>query len=58
MQFPGRDHCAPGTGTLDFAALKRLQKPEHLNVFALSPSLGVEDVKRGIAHLQQIWGSE
>src|SRR5262245_9026206 len=25
--FPGTDHCAPGTGTIDFAALKSAVKP-------------------------------
>ena len=37
VQFPGRDHCAPGTGTIDFAALKPLVKPEHIKVFEFSP---------------------
>ena len=58
VQFPARDHCAPGTGTIDFAALKPFVKPEHIKVFELSPSLPVEAVKRGIAHLKLIWGNE
>jgi sugar phosphate isomerase/epimerase len=57
VQFPGRDHCAPGAGTVDFAALKSLQKADHLKVFELSPSLTLEQVKAGVAHLQQVWGS-
>lgn len=56
VQFPGRDHCAPGTGTIDFTALKAFQKPEHLKVFELSPGLTVDQVKQGIQHLQQLWG--
>jgi sugar phosphate isomerase/epimerase len=57
VQFPARDHCAPGTGTIDFAALKPSVKPEHIKVFELSPSLPVESVKAGIAHLKLIWGN-
>ena len=58
VQFPARDHCAPGTGMIDFAALKPFVKPEHIKVFELSPSLPVEAVKLGIAHLKLIWGNE
>jgi sugar phosphate isomerase/epimerase len=58
VQFPARDHCAPGTGMIDFAALKPFVKPEHIKVFELSPSLPVEAVKCGIAHLKLIWGNE
>jgi sugar phosphate isomerase/epimerase len=58
VQFPARDHCAPGTGMIDFAALKPLAKPGHIKVFELSPKLPVEEVKRGIAHLKLIWGTE
>jgi sugar phosphate isomerase/epimerase len=58
VQFPARDHCAPGTGMIDFAALKPFVKPEHVKVFELSPSLPVEGVKRGIAHIKTIWGKE
>jgi sugar phosphate isomerase/epimerase len=58
VQFPARDHCAPGTGMIDFAALKPFVKPEHIKVFELSPSLPLEAVKCGIAHLKLIWGNE
>ncbi len=58
VQFPARDHCAPGTGMIDFAALKPFVKPEHIKVFELSPSLPVEAVKAGIAHIKKIWGEE
>lgn len=58
VQFPTRDHAAPGTGTVDFAALKPFVKPEHVKVFELSPSLPTEAVKCGIAHLKLIWGKE
>src|SRR6185312_12927718 len=58
VQFPARDHAAPGTGTVDFASLKPFVKPEHIKVFELSPSLPTEAVKCGIAHLKLIWGKE
>jgi sugar phosphate isomerase/epimerase len=56
--FPAGDHAAPGTGTVDFAALKPFVKPGHIKVFELSPSLPVEAVKCGIAHVKIIWGNE
>ena len=58
VQFPGRDHCTPGSGMIDFAALKPLVKPEHLKIFEFSPSLTVEEVKSGVAHVKKVWGEE
>jgi sugar phosphate isomerase/epimerase len=58
VQFPARDHAAPGTGTVDFAALKPSVKPEHIKVFELSPSLPPEAVRSGIAHVKAIWGKD
>jgi sugar phosphate isomerase/epimerase len=58
VKFPGQDHCAPGTGTVDFAALKPLVKPEHIKVFELSPSLSAEEITAGVAHVKAIWGPE
>jgi sugar phosphate isomerase/epimerase len=58
VQFPARDHRAPGAGMIDFAALKPLVKPTHLKVFELSPSLKPDEVKQGIQHLKAIWGPE
>ena len=58
VQFPGRDHCAPGTGTVNFAALKPFVKPEHLKIFEFGPSLTVEEVKSGIEHVKKVWGGE
>jgi len=57
-QFPARDHCPPGTGTVDFAALKPAVKPEHIKVFEFSPSLTVEQIKSGAQHVKEIWGHE
>jgi len=56
VQFPGRDHCPPGSGCIDFNALKSRVKPEHIKVFELSPRLSVEEVLGGAAHLKGIWG--
>ncbi len=55
VRFPGRDHCPPGDGTVDFAALKPFIKPEHIKVFELSPSLKPEDVRRGVEYLRRLW---
>jgi len=55
VHFPGRDHCAPGTGTIDFAAIKSLLKPDHIRVFELSPSLPVEDLRKGTSYIQELW---
>jgi hypothetical protein len=43
---------------IDFAGLKPLVKPEHLKVFEFSPSLAVDQVKAGIAHIKSLWGEE
>jgi sugar phosphate isomerase/epimerase len=56
--FPAADHAPPGSGTVDFAALKPFVKPDHIKVFELSPSLPVAAVERGVAHVKAIWGNE
>lgn len=58
VEFPARDHCPPGSGMIDFAALKPVVKPEHIKVFELSPGVSADDLKRGVAHLKGIWGPE
>jgi len=58
VQYPDRDHAAPGTGVIDFGKFKRFVKPEHVKVFELSPGLSPEAVKAGIAHVKRIWGNE
>ena len=55
VQFPGRDHCPPGTGNIDFAALKPFVKPEHLKVFEFGPALTPEQVKSGAEHVRRLW---
>ncbi len=56
VQFPGRDHCAPGSGTVNFAALKPLVKAQHLKVFEFGPGLTVEEAKRGVEYVKRVWG--
>jgi sugar phosphate isomerase/epimerase len=58
VQFPGRDHCAPGSGTTDFAALKPLLRPEHLKIFEFSPSMLPDDLRRGVEYIKKLWGNE
>ena len=58
VQFPTRDHCAPGTGTIDFAALQPFVKPEHIKVFEFSNKVPVEAAQAGIAHIKKNWGAE
>jgi sugar phosphate isomerase/epimerase len=56
VQFPGRDHCAPGTGTIDFSSLKPMVKPEHWKVFEFSPGLTPEEARKGVEHVKRAWG--
>jgi sugar phosphate isomerase/epimerase len=58
VQFPARDHCPPGSGMIDFAALKPLVKPEHIKVVELNPGVPVEELKRGVEHIKSVWGQE
>jgi len=56
VQYPGKDHCPPGSGMIDFAALAPLVKPDHIKVFEFSPSMAPEDARRGVAYVRGIWG--
>ena len=56
VQFPARDHCAPGTGMIDYAALKPFVRPEHIRVFEFGPRVPVEELNAGVAHVKAIWG--
>jgi len=58
VQPPARDHCAPGSGSVDFAALKPLVKRQHIKVFEFSPAMPVEEVKGGVAHVKKLWGAD
>jgi len=55
---PCRDHCPPGTGQVDFAALRPWVRPEHSKGGELSPALTVEEVRAGVEHIRRIWGGE
>jgi sugar phosphate isomerase/epimerase len=49
-----RDHSVPGTGTIDFAMVRRFIQPDHTLVLELSPRLTVDEVvdsKRFIENL-------
>ena len=58
VQYPGRDHCPPGSGMIDYAALTAVRKASHIKVFELSPKLPSAPVKAGIAHVKKIWGAD
>ena len=58
VQFPGRDHCAPGSGVVDFAALKPFVGKDHIKVFEFSPTMSPEEAKAGIHYIRKLWGSE
>jgi sugar phosphate isomerase/epimerase len=58
VEYPGRDHQQPGTGCIDFAALKKYVKPEHIKVFEFSGSLNTEQVRAGVSYVKGLWGNE
>jgi sugar phosphate isomerase/epimerase len=58
VQFPGRDHCPPGSGMIEWEKLKPFVKPEHIKVLELSPGVQPQDVLTGFAHLKSVWGEE
>jgi sugar phosphate isomerase/epimerase len=58
VEFPAMDHRPPGTGMIDFAALKPLVKPEHIKVFELNPGVPAEAVLPAVALIKELWGPE
>jgi len=56
VEFPARDHRPPGTGTIDFAALRPFVRAEHIKVFEFSPSVTTEQLQQGVAYLKGVWG--
>lgn len=58
VQLPAQDHCPPGSGMIDYVALKPFVKPEHIKVFEMNPGVPAEEVLKGVAHLKSIWGPE
>ncbi len=55
---PGIDHCPPGSGMIDFAALAPFVKPDHIKVLELNPNVAIDDVRLGFDHIRKFWGSE
>lgn len=53
----GDDHLAPGTGKVDFAALKPLAESARHIVFEPSFAVNENDLKKGIAHIRKVWES-
>lgn len=58
VEYPGRDHQEPGTGCVNFAALKPFVRPGHIKVFEFSPNLETPQVMAGVAHVKSLWGEE
>ena len=56
MTWVSRDTtiAPPGSGTIDFAALKPMVKPGHIKVFELSPNLSLDEVVKGVAHIHRL----
>lgn len=58
VAFPGKDHQPPGSGMIDFAALKPIVKPHHIKVFEMSPGLSADEVAEGVTHIKSVWGDQ
>jgi len=58
VEFPARDHRAPGTGAINFEAMKSVVGPDHIKVFEFSPGLSEEEARGGIDHIKKLWGEE
>ena len=56
VQPPARDHCAPGSGSVNFVALKPMVKAQHIKVFEFSPAMPAEVLKQGVTHVKHLWG--
>ena len=52
------DHIPPGSGEIDFAALKPLLKSDTIKVIELKPGIPVSDVSEGIRFLQKLTVNE
>jgi sugar phosphate isomerase/epimerase len=53
----GKDHQPPGTGTVDWAMVRKYLKPEHITVLELSPRVSAEQVKESREFLEK-WRGE
>lgn len=56
--FPAEDHAPPGTGTVDYEAIRPFVGGARVKVLELNPGLQPEDVQRGFAYIQKVWGKE
>ena len=52
------DHCPPGFGMIDYAALRPWVRSEHIKVLELSPGTESDHVRRGFEHIKSVWGEE
>ena len=52
------DHCPPGCGEIDYAALKPFVNDSHIKVIELSPGVPPEDVARGFEYIKSVWGDQ
>jgi sugar phosphate isomerase/epimerase len=52
------DHCPPGSGMINYAALKPFVEPGHIKVIELSPGVAADDVRRGFDFIKSVWGPE
>jgi sugar phosphate isomerase/epimerase len=57
VRFPAMDHCPPGTGMIDFAALRHCVAPDHIRVLELNPAVPAPEVLRGLQYIQKAWGT-
>jgi sugar phosphate isomerase/epimerase len=58
VEFPARDHRPPGTGTVNFAALRPMVGPDHIKVFEFGPNVTTDELRNGVAYLKSLWGEE
>jgi sugar phosphate isomerase/epimerase len=56
VQFPAHDHHLPGTGAIDFAALKPYVKPQHIKVFELHPNVPADQLPTAVQFIKGLWG--
>jgi sugar phosphate isomerase/epimerase len=52
----GKDHQQPGTGSVDWAMVRKYVKPEHIVVVELSPKLRSEQVRESKAFIEKWLG--
>ena len=53
---PATDHVMPPRGHIDFSRIQRFAEASPLLVIEPTPRTTAEDIRQGLAHLQQTWG--